>query len=218
MTWHFQKPHLTVADICLITTNQEILQLKQNHQMKGCKYIVTIVGLGVRRCPLLMKLKQTNHEKLIIEVSQHFPTIICGNHNTHDKTNNERLYTNQHYTNWFIQIEINKLTERTQGRVINKGKVARQTSKFHPHPLLMWIMNHHYLNVMHTTHITTNFWTLTNERPHGFPIIGFSLSFVTLILIFYFIFVFIIRIVVNTIITEQKESKGLVHVTKEYTK
>jgi hypothetical protein len=79
-------------------------------------------------------------------------------------------------------------------------------------------MIHHYTNVRHTMHITINFWTLTNKRPNGFPIIGFSLSFVSLILIFYFIFLFIIGIVIDTVITGQKESKGLVHVTKEYTK
>jgi hypothetical protein len=71
---------------------------------------------------------------------------------------------------------------------------------------------------MHTMHITNNFLTLTNKRPNGFPIIGVSLPFVTLILNFFFNFIFIIGIVVNTVITEQKERKGLVHVTKEYTK
>jgi hypothetical protein len=96
--------------------------------------------------------------------------------------------------------------------------VAQQASKINPHPLLLQIMIYHYVNVMHTMHITINFWTLTNKRPDGFPIIGVSLSFVTLILIFFFIFVFIIGIVVNTVITEQKERKGLIHVTKEYTK
>jgi hypothetical protein len=76
-------------------------------------------------------------------------------------------------------------------------------------------MIHHFVYVLYTTHITNNFWTLTNKRPNGFPIIGFNFSFVTLILIFFFIFVFIFGIVVNTVITEQKDSKGLVHVTKD---
>ena len=43
----FQKLHLTVVDMCEMITDQDILQLKQNHQMKDCKYIMTIVGLGV---------------------------------------------------------------------------------------------------------------------------------------------------------------------------
>jgi hypothetical protein len=79
-------------------------------------------------------------------------------------------------------------------------------------------MIHHYVYVTYTMHITNNFWTLTNKRPNGFPINGFSRSFVTLILIFFFIFVFIFGIVVNIVITEQKDSKGLVHVTEEHTK
>ncbi len=79
-------------------------------------------------------------------------------------------------------------------------------------------MIHHYVYMMYTTHITNNFWTLTNKRHDGFPIIGFGLSFVTLILIFFFVFVFIVGIVVNTINTEQKDGKGLVNVTKEHTK
>jgi hypothetical protein len=117
-----------------------------------------------------------------------------------------------------IQLDINKLTDRTQRRVIRKGKVAQQTSKISPRPLLLRISIYHYVYMMYTMHITNIFWTLRNKRPNGFPIIGFSLSFVTLILIFFFIFVFIFRIVDNTFITEQKDSKGLVCVTKEYTK
>ncbi len=108
------------------------------------------------------------------------------------------------YTNW------NKQTYwKDPGEGHKKGKVAWQTSKINPHPLLLRIMIHHYMYMTHTTHITNNFLTLINKRPNGFPIIGLSLSFVTLI---------IIGIVVNAVITEQKESKELVHVTKEYTK
>jgi hypothetical protein len=115
-----------------------------------------------------------------------------------------------------IQIEISKLTVRAKGRVIKKGKVAQQTSKNRPNPLLLRIIIHHHVYVMYTMHITNNFWTLTNKRPNGFPIIGFGLSFVTLILIFLFIFVFIFGIVVNTVSTQQKDGKGLAYVTKQY--
>ncbi len=69
--------------------------------------------------------------------------------------------------------------------------MAQQTSEMNPHPLLLRIVIHHYVRMMH---ITINFWTITNKRPNGFPIIGVILSFVTIILIFFFIFVFIIRI------------------------
>ncbi len=128
------------------------------------------------------------------------------------------MYTNWHYTTWLIQIKINKLTERTKGRVIKKGKKAQQTSKISPHPLLLKIIIHHYMYMTCTSHITNNFWTLTNKRPNWFSIIGFSLLFVTIILVFFFIFVFIFEIVFNTLITEQKDSKGLVYVTEECAK
>ena len=65
--------------------------------------------------------------------------------------------------NLLIQIEINKLTERTKRRVIKKGKVAGQTSKICGHHLLLTIMIHHYVYVTITTHIGSNFWTLTNK-------------------------------------------------------
>ncbi len=51
----------TIPDnVCLVNPNQEILQLKHNHQMKSCEYIPTVVGLGICRRRFLVKLKQTN--------------------------------------------------------------------------------------------------------------------------------------------------------------
>ncbi len=71
------------------------------------------------------------------------------------------------------------------------------------------ILIHHYVYVTITTHIGNNFWTLTNKWPNGFPIIGFGLSFVTLILfIFFFFFFVILELLLTLLVLNRKMANG----------